>query len=183
MQCLTSLLHKRRLLTFLYQTSRICSLKTMFTTATTSRRGRSSSLINGAFISVLYVHGPAATYVTANSSRLLSLFLLEPLSDLIVLERAILHDEKAYQDPLAYNPDRFLRPDGTLDPNVRDPSVAAFGFGRRICPGRFMAIDSMWITIACVLTVFEIKKAIGEDGKEVAPDGEYISGFLRYVVS
>ncbi|KAI0713249.1 cytochrome P450 [Earliella scabrosa] len=103
-----------------------------------------------------------------------------PKGTLVVANQwAILHDEKAYHDPLTYNPDRFLRPDGTLDPNVRDPSVAAFGFGRRICPGRFMAIDSMWITIACVLAVFDIKKAIGEDGKEVTPDGEYISGFFH----
>ncbi|TFK84330.1 cytochrome P450 [Polyporus arcularius HHB13444] len=91
---------------------------------------------------------------------------------------AILHDEKTYPEPAKYNPDRFLRPDGSLDPNVRDPSVAAFGFGRRICPGRFMAVDSIWITIANVLSVFEIRKAVGEDGKEITPDGEYHRGFL-----
>ncbi|KAI0807274.1 cytochrome P450 [Fomes fomentarius] len=91
---------------------------------------------------------------------------------------AILHDEKAYPNPSSYNPDRFLLSDGTLDPAVRDPSVAAFGFGRRICPGRFMAVDSIWITIACVLSLFEIRKAIGEDGQEITPDGEYFRGFL-----
>lgn len=94
------------------------------------------------------------------------------------LARAILHDEKAYPNPSNYNPDRFLLADGTLDPAVRDPSVAAFGFGRRICPGRFMAVDSIWITIACVLSLFEIHKALGEDGQEITPDGEYFRGFL-----
>ncbi|RPD65871.1 cytochrome P450 [Lentinus tigrinus ALCF2SS1-7] len=91
---------------------------------------------------------------------------------------AILHDAKAYPEPSKYNPDRFLRPDGTLDPSVRDPSVAAFGFGRRICPGRFMAVDSIWITIASVLSMFEIRKAVGEDGKQITPDGEYHRAFL-----
>nr|VWO98686.1 Aspartate aminotransferase (EC [Ganoderma boninense] len=92
---------------------------------------------------------------------------------------AILHDEKAYgPDTSDFNPDRFLRPDGTLDPNVPDPAVAAFGFGRRICPGRFMALDSMWFTIANVLALFEIERAVDENGKEIIPDGEYNRGFL-----
>lgn len=95
-----------------------------------------------------------------------------------VLRRAILHDEAAYPDAERYNPDRFLTADGALDPAVRDPSVAAFGFGRRICPGRFMALDSMWITIACVLSMFEISKAVDEDGYEITPDVEYDRGFL-----
>ncbi|KAH9901131.1 cytochrome P450 [Cubamyces lactineus] len=102
-----------------------------------------------------------------------------PKGSLIVANSwAILHDEKMYPDPERYNPDRFLRPDGTLNPAVRDPSAAAFGFGRRICPGRYMALDSMWIAIASVLALFEIKKAVDEDGQEITPDGEYIRGFL-----
>ncbi|KAM5539123.1 hypothetical protein V8D89_007346 [Ganoderma adspersum] len=92
---------------------------------------------------------------------------------------AILHDGKAYgPDTSDFNPDRFLRPDGTLDPDVRDPAVAAFGFGRRICPGRFMAMDSIWFTIAHILTLFEIEKAVDKNGKEITPDGEYNRGFL-----
>ncbi|KAI0362724.1 cytochrome P450 [Trametes cingulata] len=102
-----------------------------------------------------------------------------PKGSLIVANHwAILHDEKMYPDAERYNPDRFLNADGSLNPAVRDPTSAAFGFGRRICPGRFMALDSMWIAIACVLSVFEIKKAVDEDGKEITPDGEYIRGFL-----
>ncbi len=46
--------------------------------------------------------------------------------------RAILHDPKAYHEPHRFIPERFLTTDGQkLDPNVQDPSVAAFGFGRR----------------------------------------------------
>ena len=44
-----------------------------------------------------------------------------------------------------------------------------------------MAVDSMWIAIASVLALFEIKKAVDEDGREITPDGEYIRGFLWYV--
>jgi Cytochrome P450 len=44
--------------------------------------------------------------------------------------RAILHDDKVYKDPGKFNPDRFLK-DGKLDPDIRSPEVASFGFGRR----------------------------------------------------
>lgn len=95
----------------------------------------------------------------------------------------MLHDEKMYPEPETYNPERFLRPEGTLNPDMLSPDAAVFGFGRRICPGRFVALDSTWIAIARVLALFEIKKAVDENEEEITPDGEYIGGFLRYVFS
>ncbi|KAJ7924303.1 cytochrome P450 [Mycena leptocephala] len=75
---------------------------------------------------------------------------------------AILNDEALYPAPSR---------DG-INP---DPAFA-FGYGRRACPGQFMAIDSLWITIASLLAAFDITKAMGEDGKEIEPSGEYLSG-------
>lgn len=94
--------------------------------------------------------------------------------------RAMLHDEDAYPDPLTFNPDRFMK-DGKLDPEVRDPATAAFGYGRRICAGRHMAYESMWFNIASVLAAFNLSKAKDEHGAEITPSGEYIMGFLWYV--
>ncbi|EKM54971.1 uncharacterized protein PHACADRAFT_142788 [Phanerochaete carnosa HHB-10118-sp] len=101
---------------------------------------------------------------------------------------AVLHDLEAYSDPEAFNPRRFLRPrpsiggTGTenveLDPTVRDPMVAAFGFGRRICPGRHMAYESLWIAVASVVAAFDITKAVDAHGAVIEPSGEYTDGFL-----
>ena len=46
--------------------------------------------------------------------------------------RAFLHDNEAYPDPLAFKPERFLTREGKFDHTVRDPELAAFGYGRRI---------------------------------------------------
>ena len=43
----------------------------------------------------------------------------------------ILHDPAVYPEPHEFRPERFLKPDGQLDPDVMDPSIACFGFGRR----------------------------------------------------
>ena len=41
-----------------------------------------------------------------------------------------MHDPKVFNAPLEFQPERYLK-DGKLDPDVRDPQSAAFGFGRR----------------------------------------------------
>ena len=44
--------------------------------------------------------------------------------------RAILHNPETYPCPEEFRPERFLL-HSQLDPNVRDPELACFGFGRR----------------------------------------------------
>ncbi|KAF9444943.1 cytochrome P450 [Macrolepiota fuliginosa MF-IS2] len=88
----------------------------------------------------------------------------------------ILHDPEFYKDPHEYIPDRFIK-DGELDRTVRDPSVA-FGFGRRICPGRFFSDNSVFILIAHVLTVYDIKPALDDAGKEIQLKPEVTGGTI-----
>ncbi|KAJ8079595.1 hypothetical protein PM082_011182 [Marasmius tenuissimus] len=52
--------------------------------------------------------------------------------------------KSVYPDPFSFKPERFLTPDGKLNPDVQDPTQAFFGFGKRICPGRHMAQASVW---------------------------------------
>lgn len=64
------------------------------------------------------------------------------------------HDPSAYANPDAFNPDRFLATE-THTPEL-DPHTIAFGFGRRICPGRLLADNTVFLSIAQSLAVFNI---------------------------
>ncbi|KAJ7032278.1 cytochrome P450 [Mycena alexandri] len=89
---------------------------------------------------------------------------------------AILQDEAMYPDPLAFKPERFLL-DGKPNPHVREPQ-AVFGFGRRICPGRHMAAESVWMSVASILAALDITKAVAEDGQVIEPTYEYLSELI-----
>jgi cytochrome P450 len=80
------------------------------------------------------------------------------------------HDPETYHDPARFNPDRFLsdKSDGEATPE-QDPNRYVFGFGRRICPGRVLADQSIYLTIAQMLAVFEFSKP---DGAEIHPEFE-----------
>ncbi|KAF7978460.1 hypothetical protein HWV62_664 [Athelia sp. TMB] len=81
---------------------------------------------------------------------------------------AVFHDESVYPDHLAFKPERFLK-DGRLDPTVQDPDVVSFGHGRRICPGKTMGFDSVWLNVASILAAFDIKKVAKPDIHTVEP--------------
>ncbi|KAJ7231653.1 cytochrome P450 [Mycena rebaudengoi] len=92
---------------------------------------------------------------------------------------AILHDGLLYPDPYTFKPERFLL-DGKLNPAVKDPDCAAFGFGRRICPGRHMGRSSIWITVASILATFNIDKAVDEAGHVIEPTFEYLTALRDF---
>ncbi|GJE99706.1 cytochrome P450 [Phanerochaete sordida] len=97
---------------------------------------------------------------------------------------AILHDPDTYADPEKFNPSRFLRTSDSgvleLDPTVRDPDVAAFGFGRRICPGRHLGYEALWLAVASVLSTFNISPLADAEGVEQTPKHENEYGFMIF---
>ncbi|TCD66269.1 hypothetical protein EIP91_001598 [Steccherinum ochraceum] len=80
---------------------------------------------------------------------------------------AMLRDPEDYSEPDLFNPGRFIGKDGELDPNVRDPTTIVFGFGRRICPGRHVALAMLSIYAASILHVYDITPGLDASGKPI----------------
>ena len=106
-------------------------------------------------------------------------------NDLILLPilnflfRSILHDPKAFNNPMEYQPERYLK-DGELNPDVMnldsgiwlctvDPkysTTASFliSLFPRICPGRHFSDNSLYLIVSCLLAVYDIKPPVDDQG-------------------
>ncbi|KAJ7736194.1 cytochrome P450 [Mycena maculata] len=95
---------------------------------------------------------------------------------------AILHDETTFGlNTHEFIPEHWLNKDGEINTAMREPD-AAFGFGRRICPGKDMAQWSVWICAVSILATLNITKSVDKRGAPIEPSGEYTSGLLCYPI-
>jgi cytochrome P450 len=74
---------------------------------------------------------------------------------------AINLDDKGFQDPYEFKPERWLQ--------HPDQPFCVFGFGRRTCPGKQMAQNSLFIVIARILWAYNISHCYA-NGKKVSID-------------
>ncbi|KAF8992725.1 cytochrome P450 [Cyathus striatus] len=88
--------------------------------------------------------------------------------------RAMLHDEHEYPNPQTFKPEHFLK-DGRLNEDIRNREDIAFGFGRRKCPGQHIALSTLWLSTASILSTFDIEKPVDENGHVVEPTYEIVS--------
>ncbi|KZV89528.1 cytochrome P450 [Exidia glandulosa HHB12029] len=92
----------------------------------------------------------------------------------------ILHDEETYPEPETFKPERFLK-QGALDPDVLDPRNPAFGYGRRVCPGRHIADAELWLFIVTMLSCYNISPAEDGNGEPIIPPSTMCSGLVSSV--
>lgn len=100
-------------------------------------------------------------------------------SVVIANTHAMTHDEDIYQNPDAFEPERFLPVEsgGRGEPH---PS-GQFGFGRRICPGRHVGEATVWSVMACMLSTMTIEKDIDSEGKPVTPVAKFSNGLVQHL--
>ncbi|GHJ86634.1 hypothetical protein NliqN6_3036 [Naganishia liquefaciens] len=67
-------------------------------------------------------------------------------------------DPKLYPEPETCNPERFIRDGKLVGTAQSDRGHHSYGFGRRICPGMYIADRSMFITFTRLLWAFTFKE-------------------------
>ncbi|KAI0056403.1 cytochrome P450 [Artomyces pyxidatus] len=89
----------------------------------------------------------------------------------------MLHDPDVYPDPEVFRPERFLTEDGQVKD---DPALSAvFGFGKRICPGRYLVDSTIFIFVTSALSVFTVGKAKDTQGNEIPVNVASTSALVR----
>jgi cytochrome P450 len=83
-----------------------------------------------------------------------------------------------------FDPSRFYQSDAndvTKDPSLVDGHWS-FGFGRRACPARYLAANSVWIALARMIWAFDVTRAPGAERMSFnIDDVKWIVGVNMYV--
>ncbi|KAJ3788994.1 cytochrome P450 2 Le.CYP2 [Lentinula aff. detonsa] len=91
---------------------------------------------------------------------------------------AMNRNPNVHTDPDKFLPERHL--ESPTGPFESIDNIYAYGFGRRVCAGRYMADNTVWLTIASVLAAFTLGKAKDGNGNEIDIPGEFTNHFFRH---
>ncbi|KAJ7463683.1 cytochrome P450 [Mycena latifolia] len=92
--------------------------------------------------------------------------------------KAMALDATTYSDPTTFSPERYLsKPAGNGEPHFTN---IAFGFGRRICTGQYVAYNSVWIMIATILASCTVSNAVDDDGRIIVPENAMSDGIVSH---
>ncbi|KAJ3512864.1 hypothetical protein NLJ89_g3271 [Agrocybe chaxingu] len=114
---------------------------------------------------------PFAIYHASNQDDTYNGYFIPKGSYMIANSWAILRDESIFgPDTDKFIPERFMKDDANAPgPDLSDVDLA-FGFGRRACPGRLMARDTLWVMAAHILTAYDITDPVDKDGNKLTAD-------------
>lgn len=95
---------------------------------------------------------------------------------------AIHRDPELYPEPEKFKPERFIDSSGKVVGNkFAERGHFGFGYGRRICPGMYIAERSLFIVFSRMLWGFTISPAKDTSGKDIKVDSNaYTTGFSSH---
>ncbi|KAF8178132.1 cytochrome P450 [Mycena galopus ATCC 62051] len=86
------------------------------------------------------------------------------------------------QDHVSGIPTEHFAPERHMSEHVKtvatDPFRYAFGFGRRICPGRHLGENSVYLLLSAIVATMNITPAKDAAGRKILPDPEYTGGLV-----
>ncbi|KAG9252300.1 cytochrome P450 [Emericellopsis atlantica] len=83
--------------------------------------------------------------------------------------------DQVYSSPEVFDPERFLK-----SRDEPDPGSDAFGYGRRVCPGRHFADASIYLNIVQVLATFNMEHAVEAAGNKIPVQVHGTHGILNH---
>ncbi|KAG6331183.1 hypothetical protein ID866_7904 [Astraeus odoratus] len=83
-------------------------------------------------------------------------------------------------DPERFDPGRHLTPDGQLTLEAQQNNILFFGFGRRVCPGRFFADNALWAAAAIMLSALRFEKARDDSGNLIQVEPAFTHGQVSH---
>lgn len=90
-------------------------------------------------------------------------------SNVVCNNWAISHDQRYFDDPTTFNPERFISEDGTKV--VKLKGYGPFSFGKRNCPGEGVAMMSIYLYFVSIMQKFKIQIPDG-----LSPNMDYTFG-------
>jgi cytochrome P450 len=97
-----------------------------------------------------------------------------PANSVVIANHWSIAREEAVFGPAdveAFVPERWLK-------SGRDLPTVGFGYGRRICPGRHVARNSLWIAVSRLLWAFDVRPEMTAAGQPVAVDTKGTDGLV-----
>ncbi|KAJ7186809.1 putative monooxygenase [Mycena filopes] len=88
----------------------------------------------------------------------------------------MLHDPEVFPNPMEFLPERYDNQDSAMK-RVTD---VAFGFGRRLCPGKAFGEGTLFAIASTVLATCDITPLVDAQGKDVIPEVTYTSGSISF---
>ncbi|KAK0194733.1 cytochrome P450 [Armillaria mellea] len=91
---------------------------------------------------------------------------------------AISIDDKSGIPAHEFAPERHIKE--YVGHTATDPATYAFGFGRRVCPGRHLGENNLFLLISGIMATVNIEKPKDPSGRELPFDPSYKSGLVTF---